>query len=177
MLGLIALASKLLPIASAVPDVLRAFGGDKQADTADKLISTAKAITGQSDGEVAVEAIIKDPALQLQYQQALIAERVKYQELSYQDKQAAHKEQQDTIRAGDKAEDEYVRHTRPMMARQSWYGTAIYVLVMEILKAASYGTGADWQIALVLMSPAAAYLGFRTGDKFAQAWRERATKA
>ena len=171
---LFALAAKLLPFASVVPDVIRAFGGDKQADAAETMVGIAKTLTGQSDGEAAVNAILKDPALQLQYQQALINERVKFKEMEYADKQDAHKQQQETIRTGDTSQDEYVRHTRPMMARQSWYATMAYVVGFEGAKALTwFTTGASWEMALVLISPAAAYLGFRTGDKFADAWRQR----
>jgi len=173
MIPLIALAAKLLPFASMVPDVIRAFGGDKSADAADKMISVAKALTGDGDGETAVNKIIADPALQLQYQQMLSAERLKFREMEYADKQSAHTQQQETIRTGDTASDEYVRHTRPMMARQSWYATVAYILAFEGMKAYGQGGGASWEMAMVLLAPAAAYLGFRTGDKFAQAWSDR----
>ena len=172
-LPLIALAAKLLPFASAIPDVIRAFGGDGKAAAAEKMIDVAKSLTGNSDPEQAVDAIAKDPALQLQYQQMLSAERLKFKEMEYTDKKSAHTEQQATIRAGDTSSDEYVRHTRPLMARQSWYGTLAYVLAFEAAKMLSYGSGASMELALVLLAPAAAYLGFRTGDKFASAWGER----
>lgn len=176
-MGLIALAAKLLPFASVVPDVMRLFGSDKQADAAEKMVGMAKTLTGQADPDAAVNAIIKDPALQLQYQQALIAERVKFREMELQDKQHAHEQQQQTIRTGDTSQDEYVRHTRPMMARQSWYATVAYVICFEAAKALTwFTTGASWEMAMVLISPAAAYLGFRTGDKFADAWRQRSVK-
>ena len=172
-LPLLALAAKLLPFASLVPDVIRAFGGGKQADAAEKMVDIAKAVTGHADGDAAVTAIGKDPALQFQYQQALIAERLKFAEMEYADKQHAHEQQQATIRGGDQAQDEYVRHTRPLMARQSWYATAAYIVLFEAAKMGGYGTGSSWEMAMVLMTPAAAYLGFRTGDKFAAAWQNR----
>jgi hypothetical protein len=168
-----ALAAKLLPFASIVPDVIRAFGGGKQADAAEKMVNIAKAVTGLSDGDAAADAISNDPALQLQYQQALIAERLKFAEMEYADKQHAHEQQQATIRGGDQAQDEYVRHTRPLMARQAWYATAAYVIGFEAAKVAGHGTGASWELAMALLTPAAAYLGFRTGDKFATAWQNR----
>jgi hypothetical protein len=89
LLALIPLAAKLLGIASAVPDVLRVFGGKKQADVAEKLVSVAKAVTGLDDPENAVEAVIKDPALQLQYQQSLIAERQFFAQLEADDRKDA----------------------------------------------------------------------------------------
>jgi hypothetical protein len=178
MLPLLALAGKLLPFASAVPEVIRAFGSSKAADAAEAMVGVARALTGEPSGEAAVNRIIADPALQLQYQQMLSAERVKFEEMEYQDKQQAHAQQQQTIRAGDISEDPYVRHTRPMMARQSWYATAAYVVGFEAAKALGYAsTGASWELAMVLLAPAAAYLGFRTGDKFATAWHKRSNGA
>lgn len=90
-------------------------------------------------------------------------------EMAYQDTQAEHREQQETIRSGDNASDEYVRRTRPLMARQSWYGGALFAIGMEGAKIAGYGTGANLEIALVIMAPALAYMGFRTMDKFSKA--------
>lgn len=172
-LPILALAAKLLPFAAVIPDVMRAFGSDKSAEAADAMVRVARVVTGESDGETAANRIINDPALQLQYQQMLSGERIKFSEMAYQDKQHAHQQQQETIRGGDSSDDTYVRHTRPKMARQSWYGTFLYVSVFEVLEAYGKGTGADWDIALILLSPAAAYLGFRTGDKFAEAWKSR----
>lgn len=172
-LPIIALAAKLLPFASVVPDVMRAFGSGKSADAAETMVRVAKAVTGETDEEVATNKIINDPALQLQYQQMLSAERLKFKEMELQDQQHAHQQQQETIRGGDSSEDPYVRHTRPLMARQSWYGTAGYVFLFEGLKAYGIGSGASWEITMILLSPAAAYLGFRTGDKFADALKKR----
>ena len=87
--------------------------------------------------------------------------------LDLEDEQRAHAEQQATIRAGDAAEDPYIRHTRPMMARQSWYATMVYVIGFEGLQAAQlFSAGASMELAMVLIAPAGAYLGFRTWDKY-----------
>ena len=87
----------------------------------------------------------------------------KFEELAVKDRQAAHKEQQETIRSGDNAEDPYVRRTRPIMARQSWYGMGLYILGMEVWKAVDSTTqGADWDLALIIGSPGLAYIGFRS---------------
>jgi hypothetical protein len=81
-LPLLALAAKLLPFATAIPEVMRAFGGDKQADAAERIVGVAKAITGQKDPEKAVNAVIADPAMQLELQKALSAERIKFAEIA-----------------------------------------------------------------------------------------------
>jgi hypothetical protein len=170
-LPILTLAVKLLPFASIIPDVIRAFGSDKSADAAEAIVDIAKKVTGEPDAETATNKIINSPELQLQYQQMLSSERLRFKEMEYKDKQHEHEQQQETIRTGDTAEDPYVRHTRPLMARQSWYATVVYVVGFEAAKASNYTmTGAEWDLAMILLAPAAAYLGFRTGDKFAKAW-------
>ena len=77
-LPLLALAAKLLPFVSMVPEVLRAFGSSKSADAAEKIVGVAKVITGKDDPEEAVEAVIKDPAMQLELQKVLSAERLEF---------------------------------------------------------------------------------------------------
>lgn len=87
--------------------------------------------------------------------------------LELEDRQKEHEQTQTTIRAGDATEDEYVRHTRPLMARQSWYATMGYVIGFELLKATELvKTGATVELAMLLVAPAGAYIGFRTWDKF-----------
>lgn len=87
--------------------------------------------------------------------------------LELEDRQKEHEQTQTTIRAGDATEDEYVRHTRPLMARQSWYATMGYVIGFELLKATELvKTGATVELAILLVAPAGAYIGFRTWDKF-----------
>jgi hypothetical protein len=99
-LPLIALAAKLLPFAAAVPEVLRVFGGDKQADAAEKLVGVAKVITGQTDSEKAVEAVIADPAIQLQFQQTLSAERLEWGRLEVEDRKSARERDSIFIKMG-----------------------------------------------------------------------------
>ncbi|CAB4168672.1 hypothetical protein UFOVP580_9 [uncultured Caudovirales phage] len=82
------------------------------------------------------------------------------------DEQEAHRQQQETIRNGDSSADPYVRQTRPLIARQSWWGTLAYVIGFELLKAFKPETsGPEVEIALLLIAPAGAYMGFRTADR------------
>jgi hypothetical protein len=99
-LPLLALAAKLLPFVSMVPEVLRAFGSSKSADAAEKIVGVAQVISGQSDPEKAVEAVIADPALQLQFQQALIAERLEYAKMEVEDRKDARARDTVFIKAG-----------------------------------------------------------------------------
>ena len=134
------------------------------------MISSA---TGTADPAKALEALQSDPGTVLKLRELAVqeAESIRnhiqaMEELRLKDEQAAHAEQQETIRSGDRAEDEYVRHTRPLMARQSWYATAIYIIGFEALKALEvFKVGATFDLAMIIIAPAAAYLGFRTWDK------------
>lgn len=130
--------------------------------------------TGTNDPAKALAALQGDPATVLKLRELAVQEEASIrehiqtmEEMRLKDEQAAHEQQQLTIRTGDTAEDEYVRHTRPMMARQSWYATMAYIIGFEGLKAADvFKVGASWDLAMIIIAPAAAYLGFRSLDKF-----------
>lgn len=87
--ALVALAAKLLPFATAVPEVLRAFGGAKQANAAEKIVGVAKVITGQDDAETAVASIVANPQLQLDFQRMLSNERLEFARLEVEDRKDA----------------------------------------------------------------------------------------
>lgn len=69
---------------------------------------------------------------------------------------------------GDANADEYVRRTRPKMARQSWAAGALYAIVFEGLRMAEIGSGANLEIGLLIMAPCLSYVGVRTLDKFSK---------
>jgi hypothetical protein len=118
------------------------------------------------DPQAKAEAQLKLAEMAQNGELAKMANETKVLELQLQDGQAEHKEQQETIRSGDNSTDEYVRQTRPKMARQSWYGGAAYIIGFEIAKVIGYGDGASFEMAGIILSPALAYMGFRTLDKF-----------
>lgn len=130
--------------------------------------------TGTNDPAQALAALQGDPATVLRLKELAIQEEASIREhirtlteMELKDKQAEHEQQQLTIRGGDSAGDEYVRYTRPMMARQSWYATMGYIIGFEGCKALKFfDFGANWDLAMILLAPAAAYLGFRSLDKF-----------
>lgn len=136
-------------------------------------VSLVTGATGEAEPEKVLASLQTDPGTMLRLRElavqndASIREHIRLMaEIEAKDEQDAHQEQQKTIRSGDAAEDEYVRHTRPKMARQSWYATALYVIAFEGLKAAGiFSVGAVMELAMVLGAPAAAYLGFRSLDK------------
>ncbi|RMF72233.1 MAG: hypothetical protein D6740_05605 [Alphaproteobacteria bacterium] len=138
------------------------------------LVSSA---TGTDDPEQALAELQSNPDTLLKLKQLAVEnekdirrhmEAMHLAEL--QDRQAEHHEQQETIRAGDRATDEYVRRTRPKMARQSWWATIAYVIGFEAAHAFGLTqAGASMDLAMILLAPAAAYIGFRTWDKWGKA--------
>lgn len=129
--------------------------------------------TGKTDPVEALKTLQLDPESRIRLEELVKKDeadiRLHYREvlkLELEDRQKEQEEQQKTIRTGDTAEDPYVRKTRPLMARQSWYATMVYVIGMELLKGFSVvSTGASWDLAMILVAPAGAYLGFRSWDK------------
>ena len=78
---------------------------------------------------------------------------------------------QETVQAELHQSDLYTKRTRPKIARQSWYITAVYALSSMILPMApeAWGLGEpsiEWQIFIVLASPALTYMGVRGLEKW-----------
>jgi len=150
------------------------FGG---SETANKVADIVEQVSGigltASQQQAAIEDQlnrITDPAVLVELQKLkneMEKEQTRRLELQLSDNQAEQATTQQTIREGDGATDTYVRNTRPLMARQSWYATALYVLAFEGLRVAGYGDGADISVIAMLSSPAWAYMGLRTLDGFA----------
>lgn len=150
------------------------FGG---SDTANKVADMVEQVSGidltAAQQQASIEEQlnrITDPSVLVELQRLkneLEKEQTRRMELQLADQQSEQATTQQTIRDGDGAKDEYVRHTRPLMARQSWYATALYVLAFEGLRVAGYGDGADISVIAMLSSPAWAYMGLRTLDGFA----------
>ncbi|MGL4829883.1 MAG: hypothetical protein ACRCXG_11360 [Vibrio sp.] len=180
-----ALAALALDVGpSVIRGISSLFGGN---DTASKVADAVEAVDGALGMNKAQKQIALTRELQSLPPESLVdLERIKVemereitrrQELALSDKQAEHHETQETIRAGDKAEDPYIRKTRPLMARQSLLATVLYCFVFEFLKAKGLGDGADFSIAGLLSAPAWAYLGLRTLDGFAPYPKSSGNKA
>lgn len=149
------------------------FGG---SDTANKVADMVEQVSGIGFTAEQQQANIEQQLMRLPPEaiadlQKLKVEMEKEQtrrlELQLADQQSEQATTQQTIREGDVATDTYVRNTRPLMARQSWYATALYVLAFEGLSVAGFGEGADISVIAMLSSPAWAYMGLRTLDGFA----------
>ncbi|HIF6018616.1 TPA: hypothetical protein ACX3GV_000105 [Vibrio parahaemolyticus] len=172
ILGAAKLAMEVGP--AAIRGISSMFGGSVTADKVAEMVEQVDSVIGMSKDNKAMSLAQK---LQTLPPESLVElERIKVemekevtrrQQLSLEDKQQEHEQTQLTIRNGDNAKDEYVRHTRPKMARQSFIMMVLYIVAMEIMKANDFGTGADVYLALTIATPAFAYLGLRTIDGFA----------
>lgn len=161
------------------------FGGDaaKTADSVAGIVETVNGAINPADkqrvleqklAQLPPEQFVQLESLKVQLEQI----QLERQKAQLADQQAAHHEQQETIRNGDDATDEYVRQTRPRMARLSLYSSIAYVMLMSLGQQAGAVSAAfghafsmpapDWDIALMLATPALGYLGFRTLDGFAR---------
>lgn len=58
-------------LAKFAPMIAGWFGGDDAEETANKVVTVAKQVTGMDDESKAMSAIHNDPALQIQFQQAM----------------------------------------------------------------------------------------------------------
>lgn len=92
-------------------------------------VSLVSSATGTDDPVKALgvlqaspDAMIRLKELAVEEEQSIRAHIQAITRLKLEDKQAAHHETQETIRAGDKAEDRVVRYTRP---GQSWISLAM----------------------------------------------------
>lgn len=140
--AIIALAAKLLPFATAVPEVIRAFGSSKQADAAEKIVGIAKAVSGKDDPSEAVEAVIKDPAMQLELQKTLSAERVKFAEIAAEAEKHASAQVTDRWRFDMTSDSWLSKNVRPLTL--VFWTLAITVLVVLDSILASFEVKPAW---------------------------------
>lgn len=143
-------------------------------------MSMVSGATGTDDPIKALEALQTDPAALLRLKELYYANEdsvrqhlAEMRRLELEDEQKAHEQQQLTIRAGDQSTDEKVRWVRPGMARQSWTATVAYCIGCFGVLALTGKDLFDFALVGVLSAPAWAYMGFRTSDKFAEAWKHK----
>lgn len=160
------------------PSLIRGIGSVLGlGDTAEKVASaveTVDKIAGSADDKKAAltDQLAKlDPAQLVELQQIQVKldqEQTRRQQLQLADRQANQEQTQQTIRNGDNADDAEIRHTRPRLARKSFWAMVLYIVAMSGLKAFGYGDGPDITMAGTIGSFAMAYMGLRTLDGFAK---------
>lgn len=122
-------------------------------------VSLVTGATGEANPDKVLQALQTDPGTLLRLRElavqsdASIREHIRaMEELRQKDLQAEHHETQETVRAGDRAEDRLVRWTRPL---QSW---------VSLLAAIGYGLGSkapSIELLTLLLALPWAYAGLR----------------
>lgn len=166
------------------PMLIRSIGGlfgGKTEEVAGKVASVVDSVRGlppqvaQEKVSQAIAAMPPEDLVELKKVEAHLAEIERDREAN---RLKADTDQfnasQETIRKEMETGDEYVKHTRPMMARISLYAGVGYILAAEAAKliaaaASMHGLGgADAGIAATLFGPAGFYMTMRTVDAFSQ---------
>lgn len=157
------LASALLTLGpEAIKFIGAKFGKGKAADIAADVVATVgKSYLNPEAQQTALEQSLTriDPAA--------LDELLEMRVVLEQEATKRHQATQDTIQNGDNAKDQYVRQTRPLLARLSMYASILYAFGFEALAAAGTGDGASFDVLLWLFTPALTYMGLRTIDGFA----------
>lgn len=129
-------------------------------------VALVSGATGHAEPQQALNALQTDPATVVKLRElalqdeASIREHIRAMaELEFKDRQAEHEQTQATIRAGDKAEDVFVRRTRPA---QSWLS-----LIAAIVYAFYATTPSEIVLGMLLALPFA-YAGLRQFGKWAE---------
>lgn len=172
-----------LTLLTVGPALIRTIGslfGGKTSDVASKIANVVDSVRGmppeQAQAKVtqAISAMSPEDLIELKKIETHLAEIERDREanrLSADTAQFA--ASQETIRKEMDTGDEYVKHTRPMMARISTYSGLGYIVLAELIsKIAQFNgktiTGADVAMAGTLLGPAGFYMTMRTVDAFSQ---------
>lgn len=160
------------------PTILRTVGGlfgsggKKAANTAAQLVETVAGLDPK-----AAEAELSYKLSQLPPEQLVALESMKIQLEKIQAEREQnrfhyevniHSQTQKTIRNGDKNGTDYVKETRPKLARLSTYAAIAYTFIFEGLAAGDIGDGAEIWILSALFTPALTYVGARSVDAFSK---------
>lgn len=157
------LASALLTLGpEAIKFIGSKFGKSKVADLAADVVS----LVGNSYiNPEAKQAALEQNLKRLSPEE--LDELLEMRTVLEQEASKRHQATQDTIQNGDNAKDQYVRQTRPLLARLSMYASILYAFGFEALAAVGTGNGASFDVLLWLFAPALTYMGVRTIDGFA----------
>jgi len=135
-----------------------------------KIIET---IVGKGADIISELVTDKDLAKQLDhaFRTQMAGQDASFKELELEAERDMFEAQQKTVQAELHQSDLYTKRTRPKIARQSWYVTAIYALSSMLIPVApeAWGLGTpsmEWQIFIVLASPALTYMGVRGLEKW-----------
>ncbi|ENG7519509.1 hypothetical protein ABVD55_002691 [Vibrio harveyi] len=172
ILGAAQLAMEVGP--AVIRGISSLFGGSETANKVADMVESVDGALGMTKEQKTLsianemqklppESLVEIERLKVEMQK----EVTRRQAQALEDKQKEQEQTQLTIREGDKSSDEYVRHTRPSIARSSFWMMTLYIFAFEAFKAKGMGAGADMYIAMTIGAPAIAYFGLRTWDGFA----------
>lgn len=135
-------------VAHTIANVVEAVNGDTSPSSVAKVKATVDSLPPEVVGEIELGLA----QIEAEREKARLTHDL-----------GMHTQQQETLRSGKE-----IKTFRPEIAsRHSWF-TVAYIFVMELLNAFDYGSGANWEIALLIASPVLAWFGFRTWDKFSK---------
>ena len=135
-------------VAQTIADVVEAVNGDTSPSSVAKVKATVDSLPPEVVGEIELGLA----QIEAEREKARLTHDL-----------GMHTQQQETLRSGKE-----IKTFRPEIARRHSWFTVAYIFVMELLNAFDYGSGANWEIALLIASPVLAWFGFRTWDKFSK---------
>ncbi|MCG7654679.1 hypothetical protein MHN00_14060 [Alteromonas sp. Cnat2-8] len=135
-------------VAHTIADVVEAVNGDTSPSSVAKVKATVDSLPPEVVGEIELGLA----QIEAEREKARLTHDL-----------GMHTQQQETLRSGKE-----IKTFRPEIARRHSWFTVAYIFVMELLNAFDYGSGANWEIALLIASPVLAWFGFRTWDKFSK---------
>lgn len=130
-------------------------------------VALVSGATGHADPQQALAALQADPAALVRLKELALQDEASTREhvramaeLEFTDAQAAHHEAGETIRAGDQAEDTFVKRTRPGQSWLSLIAAICYVFVNEFM-----GEDPDLMVLSALLTLPFTYMGLREVGK------------
>ena len=137
-------------------------------------VSLVASATGAATPAAALTALQNNPETLLKLRELAVQDEASVREhirgmteMELLDKQAEHKQTQDTIRSGDNAEDKFVRRTRPGQSWLSLGGALVYVFTRDV---------PSIEILAGLLALPLAYAGLRQIGKWGDAMALKAPK-
>lgn len=95
------IAAAIPSLIKLLPDVAGWFGGDKAENIATEVLNIASNVTGISDNSAALKAINSDPSVALKFQEAVMADKYRLDEMYLADKKDARAMQQTALEQED----------------------------------------------------------------------------
>ena len=95
--------SLAMGLAQFAPQIIKwVTGSDKAAEAATQVVDIAKQVTGQEDPEKALEAVKLDPAVAMQFRQAIMANETELDRMYLADVQSARDRDTKLVQAGQR---------------------------------------------------------------------------